>query len=186
MFPTLYTSRLVLRQINQDDLSQVYRGLSDPAVIQYYGVSYDSLAATQAQLNWYYALYLQQSGIWWGICTRQNATMIGACGFSNISRLHGKAELGFWLLPNYWNHGLMTESATACIDFGFRELRLHRQEAYVETPNGASAGLLKKLGFSHEGTMRDYELKNNEYIHIAIYSRLCTDACSGADHQATH
>lgn len=175
MFPTLYTSRLVLRQIGQNDLERVYRGLSDPAVIQYYGVSYHSLAATQAQISWYHALYAQQTGIWWGLCTPENPTLFGACGFNNMSRQHSKSEIGFWLLPEYWHQGLMSEAAAACIDYAFEQLRLHRLEAYVETPNRASAGLLQKMRFTHEGTFRDYEFKNGQFIHIAVYSRLRTD-----------
>lgn len=175
MFPNLYTKRLVLRQIIQTDIEQVFKGLSHQDVIRYYGVSYNTLAATQAQINWYYALYAQQTGIWWGLCTPENIELMGACGIYNISRQHGKAELGFWLLPEYWNQGLMYEAVDACINFTFNELRLHRLEAYVETPNLASAALLKKLCFQQEGTFRDYEYKNGQFIHVAIYSRLCTE-----------
>ena len=175
MFPNLYTKRLVLRQIVQDDLEQVFRGLSNKQVIQYYGVSYDTLVATQAQLNWYYAMYVQQTGIWWGLCTRHNAQLIGACGFNDLSRQHGKAEMGFWLLPEYWNQGLMAEAAAACLNFAFRELKIHRLEAYVEPLNKSSVRLLEKLRFAHEGTFRDYEFKNGKFIDVAVYSRLCTD-----------
>ncbi|MDQ4140324.1 MAG: GNAT family N-acetyltransferase, partial [Bacteroidota bacterium] len=175
MFPNIYTERLVLRQILQDDIEQVFKGLSDERVVRYYGVFYDTLAATQAQINWYYALFAQQTGIWWGLCTANNPELIGACGINNISRQHGKAELGFWLMPAYWNQGYMYEAVDACLDFVFNELRLHRLEAYVETLNHASAALLQKLRFQHEGTLRDYEYKNGKYITIAIYSRLCTE-----------
>ena len=175
MFPTLYTNRLLLRQITTDDTEQVFKGLSHPDVTRYYGVSYQTLTATQAQINWYYALFAQQTGIWWGLCHPANLELMGACGFSNLSRRHSKAELGFWLLPEYWNQGLMYEAIEACIDFILNEIRLHRLEAYVETPNLASAALLKKLQFQQEGTFRDYEYKNGQYINLAIFARLCTD-----------
>ena len=175
MFPNLYTNRLILRQITQPDLHQIFEGLSHEAVVRYYGVSYYTLAAAQTQLNWYHALYAQQTGIWWGMCTPENIELIGACGLSNLSRRHRKAEIGFWLLPDYWDRGLMSEAAAACIDFAFREMRLHRLEAYVEVPNRASAGLLQKLRFSREGIFRDYEYKNGQFITIACYSRLSSD-----------
>lgn len=175
MFPNLYTNRLLLRQIIQDDINAVFKGLSHPEVIRYYGVSYQTLAATQAQINWYYALFAQQTGIWWGLCTPQNVELFGACGINNLSRQHSKAEIGFWLLPEYWNQGFMYEALDACIHFIFNEICLHRLEAYVETANLASAALLKKLNFQQEGTFRDYEFKNGEYINLALYSRLCTD-----------
>lgn len=175
MFPELYTDRLVLRQITQRDIHQIFKGLSHEAVVRYYGVSYHTLVATQAQINWYQALYAQQTGIWWGLCTPANAELIGACGFNNLSRQHGKAEIGFWLLPDYWHQGLMSEAAAACVDFAFWKLRLHRLEAYVEAPNQASAGLLRKLRFTREGIFRDYEYKNDRFITITLYSRLSND-----------
>ncbi|QNF31538.1 GNAT family N-acetyltransferase [Adhaeribacter swui] len=175
MFPNLYTKRLLLRQINQDDIEQVFKGLSHPDVTRHYGVSYQTLPETQAQMNWYYALFAQQTGIWWGLCFPENQKLFGACGFNNLSRQHRKAEIGFWLLPEYWNQGLMFEAVDACIDFIFNEIRLHRLEAYLETPNLASAALLQKLRFQQEGTFRDYEYKNGQYVNLAIYSRLCSD-----------
>ena len=50
-FPELRTSRFVLRQIIATDLPTVFAGLSDPQVIRHYGVSYDSLASTQRQME---------------------------------------------------------------------------------------------------------------------------------------
>lgn len=51
-FPTLYTKQLILRQITQSDLPNIYKGLSHPKVIPYYGVSFESLEATQEQMDW--------------------------------------------------------------------------------------------------------------------------------------
>ena len=42
-----------LDPVTEADRPHIYRGLSDPRVIAYYGVSYDSLTACQAQMDWY-------------------------------------------------------------------------------------------------------------------------------------
>jgi hypothetical protein len=39
-----------LDPVTDTDLPHIYRGLSDPRVVAYYGVSYDSLAACRAQM----------------------------------------------------------------------------------------------------------------------------------------
>ena len=52
-FPILKTDRLLLREITDADLANIYSGLSNPKVIQHYGVSYDSLEATKAQMAWF-------------------------------------------------------------------------------------------------------------------------------------
>ena len=40
-----------LDPVTDTDLPHIYRGLSDPRVVAYYGVSYDSLAACRAQMD---------------------------------------------------------------------------------------------------------------------------------------
>ena len=53
-----------LDPVTEADLPHIYRGLSDPRVIAYYGVSYDSLTACQAQMAWYVELTRTGRGAW--------------------------------------------------------------------------------------------------------------------------
>ena len=48
-FPVLESERVVLRQFVASDLEVVFKGLSHPDIIKYYGISYDSLEATLEQ-----------------------------------------------------------------------------------------------------------------------------------------
>lgn len=172
LFPILKTDRLTLRQVVPDDVGNVFRGLSHPDVIRYYGVSFDSLVATQAQMNWFAALERNGTGIWWAICSRTNETFYGACGFNNLSKMHHKAEIGFWLLPEYWNCGIMSEALARICEYGFAALGLHRIEGFIETENANSKRTLAKLGFVHEETQRDCEVKNGKLISLDRYAKL--------------
>ena len=49
-------------------------------------------------------------------------------------------------------------------------MHLKRIEAEVETENGMSKRVLKKLQFAHEGTKKDCEIKNGQYISLDIYA----------------
>ncbi|RYG06117.1 MAG: N-acetyltransferase, partial [Chitinophagaceae bacterium] len=82
---------------------------------------------------------------------------------------HKKAEVGFWLLPQYQHKGIAIEALQAVINYWKNEKNLHRMEAFVEERNTASAKLLEKAGFEFEGTMRDCEIKNGKYISLLIY-----------------
>ena len=42
-FPTIKTEKLLLRQFADSDLENVFKGLSNPEVIKYYGVSFQTL-----------------------------------------------------------------------------------------------------------------------------------------------
>lgn len=158
------------------DKPKIFEGLSHPDVIRYYGVSYQTYEDTQVQMDWYDYLLVSETGIWWGICDRTvPETLIGACGFDHLERNHRRTEAGYWLLPEYWGMGVMSECFPAIIRYAFSELRLHRIMAVVETENAGSCRLLEKLGFSYEGTHRECEIKNGALISLDHYALLSTD-----------
>jgi len=37
-----------------------------------------------------------------------------------------EGDIGYELSPKHWGHGYATEAATAMLDFGFTQLKLHR------------------------------------------------------------
>jgi ribosomal-protein-alanine N-acetyltransferase len=178
-FPVLRQAPVLLRQIKPSDQLAVFQGLSDPRVIRYYGVEYHALTDTQAQMDWYQDLLRKGSGIWWAITTETADGLIGTCGLYNIQHQHRKAELGYWLLPDYWGRGIMRPALEAVCAYGFEKLNLHRLEAYVETQNAASARLLQKLGFAHEGTLHESEIKHGNFISLDIYARRQAAAVTG-------
>lgn len=171
-FPMMITSRLSLKQILAEDVEHVYRGLSHPQVIRYYGVSYQTLEKTEEQMRWYREL---ESGCWWALRTLKNATFIGAAGFNNLNREHRKAELGFWLLPECWGNGYMSEALKPIIAYGQEIMQLHRIEAFVESENRSSCSTLLKQGFRQEGSLRDSEIKNGQFISVHVFAKISSD-----------
>lgn len=171
-FPNLKTSRLELRQITEADLENIFNGLSNPEVIRHYGVSYKTLDETWEQLEWYAELERTHSGIWWAIILAETKKFCGAIGYNNLSREHKKAELGFWLLPEYWGRGYVQEALEPVLEYAFQKINLHRIEAFVETENISSQKTLQKCHFQQEGILRDSEIKNGRFINVAIFSRL--------------
>ena len=174
-FPNLKTSRLNLRQITEADLQNIYSGLSHPEVIKYYGVNYSSLDDTREQLEWYAELERTHTGIWWAIISAETTEFCGAIGYNNLSREHKKAELGFWLLPEFWHRGYVQEAMEVVLKYAFQKLKLHRIEAFVETENISSQKALQKQHFEQEGILRDSEIKNGRFISVAVYAKLNSD-----------
>ena len=172
MFPELITERLLLQQVLPEDQPFIYEGLSHPAVIPFYGVRYDSFEATKAQMEWYKKIYEEGTGISWKIVDKQTKESLGDIAVYLYKLEHNKAEVGFWLLPQYWNKGYASEAMAAVINYWKVEKGLHRLEAFVEEGNIASSKLLEKAGFQYEGKMRDCEIKNGSYISLLIYALL--------------
>ena len=170
-FPIIKTERLLLRQFIASDLENVYKGLSDPEIIKYYGVSYKTLEDTKAQMQFFVDLEKEGKGIWWAVCSLDNKTFYGAGGLNSLNKVHKKAEIGFWLLTEFWGHGIMTEAMPIICNYGFDNLELHRIEGLVETDNLTCKKAMKKLDFKLEGTMKDCEVKNGKFISLEIYAK---------------
>jgi ribosomal-protein-alanine N-acetyltransferase len=170
LFPTLTTQRLTMRQIVDADLPNIFNGLSHPDIIKYYGVRYDSLEATKAQMQWFAELEQNGTGIWWAICDRKNGQFMGAGGFNNREAAHQKAEIGFWLLPEFWGKEFMKEAMAVICSYGFEKLNLHRIVGFVEAENANCKRAMAKIDFVLEGTMKDCEVKDGKFISVDIYA----------------
>ena len=179
-FPEFFLPRCTLRRIHRRDTDAIFAGLSHPQVVAHYGVSYDSIEATDEQMHWYDALLADRKGIWWGIALPEHDELIGACGFNDWSHTDRRVDIGYWLMPEYWGKGLMQASLSAILRFALGTLSVHRIHADVEPENHASAQLLERSGFVLEGTLRDVEYKDGRFLSLRQYSMLATDPAAQA------
>ena len=166
------TAKLLLRSFSNNDLENVFKGLSDPDVVRYYGISYATLESTKEQMQFFSDLESNNTGRWWAICSLDNKTFYGAAGLNNISLQHKKGELGFWLLPEFWGKGIIAEAIPVICKYGYENIGLHRIEAFVESENVNCKKAMSKLSFLHEGTMEDCEIKNDGLISLDIYAQI--------------
>jgi RimJ/RimL family protein N-acetyltransferase len=58
------------------------------------------------------------------------------------------------------------------ISFGFQVLDLHRITAAIGPDNTASIAVVKKLGFTREGRLRDHVFTNGAWRDSELYSIL--------------
>lgn len=168
----IHTERLQLRTIRASDKKFILQGLSDRRVTEFYAVHYNTLEEVQEQMDFYDNLIQSGAGIWWAFSLKGEEKLIGACGLSSLERENKKAEIGFWLLPDYWGKGYMPEAARSVIEYSFNHLNLNRIEAIVEAGNILSEKVLQKIGFTYEGRLREREVKDGRFIDLIYYSIL--------------
>jgi ribosomal-protein-alanine N-acetyltransferase len=184
MFPELSTPRFLLKQILADDQAFIFKGLSDPQVIPFYGVQYSTFEAAKAQMKFYDELWAKRTGCWWKIIDKQTMQPAGACGMNSYHDVHEKAEIGYWLLPEFWKKGIMQEVLPVMIGYLFKNWKLHRLEAVIEAGNETSRSLSEKLGFTYEGILRESEIKQGKRISLLMYSLLSTDQGGRAEKES--
>ena len=155
-FPEMTTKRLRLRQLRADDAEALFAIRSDPQVREPYGREpYKTLAESQAFIQMIRETYAQRDGLFWGITLDTDDMIIGSCTFWNFGDEFRCTEVGYEMGRAHWGGGITSEAVAAIVAYGFTELDLHRIEANPHASNTASKRLLLKLGFTHEGTLRE-------------------------------
>ncbi|MBL0937803.1 MAG: GNAT family N-acetyltransferase [Gemmatimonadaceae bacterium] len=89
----------------------------------------------------------------WAITVTETGALLGSMGLT-LAPAHRSAELGYWITPSEWGKGYATEAAQAALTFGMSTLGLWRVHAHYLVRNPASGAVLRKLGMTHEGTLR--------------------------------
>lgn len=89
----------------------------------------------------------------YGIFNREETKLLGGTGLH--PRLgDNELEIGYWIHKDFVNKGLVTESTAALVKVAFEIVHVHRIEIHCDPRNLASASVPRKLGFTHEGTLR--------------------------------
>ncbi|MFK8181886.1 MAG: GNAT family N-acetyltransferase [Phormidesmis sp.] len=103
---------------------------------------------------------------------------------AGIIDLHGlnwhnrTASIGYWLNKTDEGKGTMTRSAAAIIHYAFKELELNRIEVLCAVSNSRSQAIPKRLGFTHEGTLRQAECLYGQFVDHDLYALLKADWAS--------
>lgn len=171
--PLIETDRLHVRLLAQDDLPDLLAVNEDDEVTRFLPyASWSDLADADA---WYKRMStLQDTGtaLQFVIAEKQMGTVIGSCLLFRFEEKSARAELGYVLGRAHWGKGYMEESLRALIDSAFATMALRRLEAEVDPRNGSSGKLLRRLGFSKEGLLRQRWLDKGQTHDVEFYGLL--------------
>ncbi len=147
----LETERLSLRELTVDDAEFILTLLNEPSFLRYIG---DKKArnlddARQYILNGPVASYERHGFGLNCVELRESHTPIGMCGLLKRDELPDP-DIGFALLPDFWNKGFAFEAAEAVLKDALERLKIQRILAITSLDNKASINLLKRLGFRFE------------------------------------
>lgn len=124
MKPILETERLLLRELNSDDAGNFFNLNENPNVIKYTGdKAFQNIDEAREFLENYQNYRLNGYGRW-AVISKVNNEFVGWCGLKYNSSTD-ETDVGFRFFEHYWNKGFATESAGACIDYGFKNLTLN-------------------------------------------------------------
>ena len=108
-------------------------------------------------------------GLWW------KGSLVGVVGFVWIDPANRSAAIGYWLVQDVEGRGLMTAAVSALARHGFHSLKLNRIEIRAGVRNRRSRAIPERLGFRHEGTLRQAERLADRYVDHAVYGMLAAE-----------
>jgi ribosomal-protein-alanine N-acetyltransferase len=167
------TDRLILRDFVADDWQDVLAYQRDPRYLRYYAWT----DRTEPEVRDFVQMFLDhQAGQprrkFQLAITLDGGRLIGNCGIRRKPENEWEADIGYELAPEHWGHGYATEAARAMVDFGFRELKLHRVSSWCIADNVASARVLEKVGLRLEGRLRENESFKGRWWDTLLYGLL--------------
>lgn len=99
--------------------------------------------------------------------------MVGNCGFFDTRWEDRSAQIGIQIgEKKYWDKGFGTKAVRLLLKYGFENLNFHRLYLRVFETNQRAIRSYEKAGFSVEGTMREAQFKNGEYVDVLLMSIL--------------
>ena len=150
---TLETERLLIRPLVRDDAPMIEKYASDRRVAEM-TLSIAHPYPEGTAVSWVEeTLATPSPGGPFALTLKLGGEFIGVMELMLCDDKH-RAEVGFWIAPLFWGHGLCTEALKEVIDYGFRELKLLRIFAGHFSENPASGRVQIKAGMKAEGVQR--------------------------------
>lgn len=160
----LETDRLLLRELNIKDAENFYALNLNPNVIKYTGdKAFPNLTAAENFLK-NYSDYEKNGYGRWAVIDKCDGTFVGWCGLKYATTSE-ETDIGFRFFEKHWNKGFATESATACLKYGFEKLHLKTIIGRAMAENVASVKVLEKIGLKYE---KDFDFDG----HVGVVYRI--------------
>ena len=148
---TLFTQRLSMYQMEESDWPLFLALHRDPQVLKYcFDMPMESLIRNRFEIRLPKWNAKSRHPLCLLIINNQTKQPVGVTGFAYDGET---AELGYLLLPEYFNKGYATESLRAVIDWAWKECGIRQFKAVVTRGNIGSEKVLSKCGLTHTDTL---------------------------------
>ncbi len=110
-----------------------------------------------------------QTGIWY-----QNR-LVGVIGYPRLDWANRRVEIGYWIDASMQGKGLVTKVCRALVRYAFDHYHLNKVEIHCATGNTRSRAIPERLGFTHEGILRQAERFPDHYNDLVVYGMLASE-----------
>ncbi len=172
-FNIINTPRLLLREMNPQVYQYLFSTRSDEALMEFFGMkTMEELQQKKDNYQKGFSMF-NKSFTYFQLLNKETNAFIGWCGFHTWYTQHSRSEIGYSISDEAdRGKGYMKEALAPILDFGFKKLDLHRIEAFIGPNNTPSLNLVKALGFTQEGHLREHYFKDGKMEDSIVFSLL--------------
>lgn len=97
--------------------------------------------------------------------------IVGCVSYNSISYSLKKVQVGYWLASDYQGKGIMTRCVDFLTTYAFDTLKMEKVEGSAATENFPSQNVFRRLGFTEEGTITNYENLNGKIVDGIVFGK---------------
>jgi len=144
------TPRLLIRSFDEKDGPALFEYLSNPNVYRFEPgepISMEKALELASKRS--------RNNDFWAVIQKNTQQLVGHLYFKQVEPAAFLTwELGYIFNPLFHNNGYATESASALIQYGFKQFDIHRVTAFCNPENIASWKVMEKIGMTREGKLK--------------------------------
>jgi [ribosomal protein S5]-alanine N-acetyltransferase len=150
-FPKLTTNRLILRQLNINDVNALQRQRSNDEVNKYLdrpkSITIEECEAFIKNID---ANLANNISGYWVLTLKNDDTLIGTICLWNLQPEKDIADIGYELSPAYQGQGLMQEAVEKLVEYGFDTMQLKVIIGVTDARNKKSGKVLECCNFKKD------------------------------------
>lgn len=165
------TERFILRELLPSDDEGILELDSNKDVHRYLGKnSIKTIEEARKVIDFIRQQYVDNGIGRWAISEKETSAFVGWTGLKlvreKINNHSDFYDLGYRLIPKFWGKGIATETAKACVSYGFDRLNLDSIYGMADIDNKASINVLQKAGLEFIETF-DYDGTKHAWLSIS-------------------
>jgi ribosomal-protein-serine acetyltransferase len=101
--------------------------------------------------------------------------LVGCIGLHHVHAVNRSTSMGYWIGEGAQGRGIALAACRALLAWCFGTMDLHRVELRIAPDNARSLVLARRLGFAHEGTLREAERMGDGWLDLHVLSLLARE-----------
>ena len=170
----LETTRTILRKVKEEDIEAIYHNWTSKDEVTKYLTwpTHSSIEVSKFVINDWVSSYDKKDYYTWAIELKGEKKVVGTIAAVKVNDLTNAIEIGYCIGRNYWGNGITAEAGKAVVKFLFEVVKANRVCAYHAPENPNSGKVMKKIGMTYEGTLRQSDICNQGIVDSDVYSIL--------------